>query len=104
MRAIISAFRLLVITFMSESEVSHDPKGLTAFPLQPRADKSKSLRCAFAKYFVNIDDLVAINPCRMALMWSAAFKSVQLGIRWDAFNQRMLRTRKFSQSGLHVFA
>ena len=104
MRAIISAFRLLVITFMSESVVSHDPKGLTAFPLQPRADKSKSLRCAFAKYFVNIDDLVAISPCRMALMWSAAFKSVQLGIRWDAFNQRMLWTRKFSQSGLDIFA
>ncbi len=104
MRAIISAFRLLVITFMSESVVSHDPKVLTAFPLQPRADKSKSLRCAFAKYFVNIDDLVAISPCRMALMWSAAFKSVQLGIRWDAFNQRMLRTRNFSPRGLHVFA
>jgi hypothetical protein len=68
---------------MSKSVVSHDPKGLTAFPLQPRIDKSKSLRCAFAKYFVNIDDLVAISPCRMALMWSAAFKSVQLGIRWE---------------------
>ena len=104
MRAIISAFRLLVITFMSESEVSHDPKGLTAFPLQPRADKSKSLRCAFAKYFVNIEELVAISPCRMAMMMSSTFKSVQLGIRWDAFNQRMLRTRNFSPSGLHVFA
>ena len=104
MRAIISAFRLLVITFMSESEVSHDPKGLTAFPLQPRADKSKSLRCAFAKYFVNIEELVAISTCRMALMLSATFKSVQLGIRWDAFNQRMLRTRNFSQSGLDIFA
>ena len=104
MRAIISAFRLLVITFMSESEVSHDPKGLTAFPLQPRADKSKSLRCAFAKYFVNIEELVSLSSCRMAMMMSSTFKSVQLGIRWDAFNQRMLRTRKFSQSGLHVFA
>ena len=104
MRAIISAFRLLVITFMSESVVTHDPKGLTAFPLQPRANKSKGLRCAFAKYFVNIDDLLAISPCRMALIMSTIFKSVQLGIAWDAFNQRMLRTRKFSQSGLHVFA
>jgi hypothetical protein len=89
---------------MSESVVTHDPKDLTAFPLPPRADKSKSLRCAFAKYFVNIEELVAISPCRMALMLSATFKSVQLGIRWDAFNQRMLRTRKFSPSGLDIFA
>ena len=89
---------------MSESEVSHDPKGFTASPLSPSADKSKSLRCAFAKYFVNIDDLLAISPCRMAMMMSSTFKSVQLGIRWDAFNQRMLRTRKFSQSGLDIFA
>ncbi len=104
MRAIISAFRLLVITFMSESVVSHDPKGLTAFPLQPRIDKGKSLRSAFAKYFFNIDELVSISACRIVLMMLTPFKSVQLGIRWDVFNQRMLRTRSFSPSALQVFA